>query len=169
MEKIELEKIIYRASELDKIEDTRFGTLVKMDTEANKIWVDFEDNPYKKPIVAALGTPWITAEDLHQFADCVESVILSFNEGNLGKPIIRDLFYSLNELNRRKIGLSEGSKIEIEADEIVLKGRTRVTIECGDARTVYRAEGNEIIEEADQIDSSANKTNRIRGGKILLN
>jgi len=166
---LELKHIVEQTKELEKIETFRLGVITKVDTVGGQIWVEYDGNPYREPLVAKLGTPWLTIDKLIQFIDRVDSVKLDFLEGDPAKPVIRDLFYSLDEINRSGSDPLTDKKIEIVADEIILRGKTKIIIECGDARTIYLAEGNEIIEEADQIDSSANKNNRMKGGKILLN
>ncbi len=59
--------------------------------------------------------------------------------------------------------------VRIKAKEIILEGEKRVVIKSGDSKTIYQAEGGELIEEANQIESSARITNRIKGGSIAIN
>jgi len=164
-----LNTILTRTNELEPIEGFRLGTIVKMELEQNRIWVDYDGNPSEKPHLARLGTPWITSEELNLFYHKIDSVKLEFLNGNPTKPIIRDLFYSTNEINRSKSNWLADKVIELEADEIILRSSKRLVLQCGSTKTVYDAERGEITQEADQIKSSANKNNRVKGGTVLLN
>ncbi len=137
--------------------------------EKNIVWVDYDGNPFAKPLIAKLGTPAISRDELIDFIDRIESVKINFNDGDPAQPIIRDLFFSVSELKEDTSDQLKNRVVEIEADEIILKATKQVIIQSGEARTTYKADGAEIIEEADQIDSSAKLNNRIKGGSILLN
>ncbi|MCG8337344.1 MAG: hypothetical protein MJE63_22815, partial [Proteobacteria bacterium] len=50
--------------EVCKIKGYRLGTITKMDISTNRIWVDYEDNPFNNAVLARLGTPWICSEEL---------------------------------------------------------------------------------------------------------
>ena len=164
-----LKCVVSQTKELEKIESFRLGTIIKMDLEKNCIWIDFEENPSTKPLLAKLGTPWVSDDELNLFKNRIDTVKLEFLDGNPLKPIIRDLYFSVNEMNKSKSNPLKNKIIEVEADEIILRGRKQIIIQSGDARTVYKAEGAEIIHEAEEIDSSASTSNRIKGGTILLN
>jgi hypothetical protein len=164
-----LNQIVTRTKALERIESFRLGSIVKTVVEKNQIWIDFDENPFRKPILAKLGSPWISSDELKLFLDKVDSVKLEFLDGNPSQPIIRDLFFSVNDLNRAKVNPNENKVIEVEADEIIFKGRKQITLQSGNAKTILKAEGSEIIQEADRIDSSVETNIRIKGGTVLLN
>lgn len=164
-----LENILSQTQELERIEPFRLGTLVRIEPEHNRIWVDYTDNPFNRPVLAKLGTPWVTGEDLIQFQDKVDSIKLEFEGGHPSKPIIRDLLFSVTEMKRSKTDFLKDRVLAIEADEIVLTGKKRVSIICGDTKTIFDARSSEITQHAKQISSTATTSNRIRGSSILLN
>lgn len=168
-EETSLTKIVDQSIELSGIQGYRLGTIVTIDITKNSIWVDFPDNPFNKPILAQLGTPWISSDELTMFRDKLDCVKLEFLDSNPAKPIIRDLFYSVNQLSRSGSKPFEDNVVEVEADRIILKGKKEVIIQCGETRTIYQAEGSEIVHEAEQIQSSAKTVNRVEGGSILFN
>lgn len=164
-----LNTIVTQTKERKQLEGYRLGVIQKMELKKNRIWVDYPDNPYDHPVPAQLGTPWIGSEELIMFEHKIDSVKIEFLDGNPTKPIIRDLFFSVNEMNRANSKLLEDKRVTVEADEIMLKGKKQITIQCGDTKTIFKADGAKIIQEADQISSSASINNKIKGGSIRLN
>ena len=164
-----LTSIVTQTKELDRIDHSRFGTIVKLDSENNLIWVDYDGNPLEKPVLAALGTPWINREDLTRFINRVDKVKLDFLDGNPSKPIIRDLLYSLNQINSSDSDSFTQDLLEIKADEIILKANKQITIQCGNTKTVYNANRSEITHEADEVESKGHRNNKVKGGTIFLN
>ncbi len=152
--------------ETQKIETNRKGWITKVDEKNNAVWVDYENNPSASPQLAQLSNPWITLENLKMATKENSVVQIDFENGDASKPVIRDLFYSITDVDRKPI---ENRVIRIEAEEIILSGRKRVVIQSGNAKTTYIANGGELIEEADQIDSSADLNYRIKGGTVLIN
>lgn len=72
-------------------------------------------------------------------------------------------------MNRSDSKALEDKRVKVEADEITLKGKKQIIIQCGETKTIFRADGSRIIQEADQITSSANVNNKIKGGSVCLN
>jgi len=155
--------------ELDRIDTTRLGWIKKLDAETNTIWVDYERNQAQVPLPAKLANPWISWKDLMEAISKEATARIDFEDGNPLKPIIRDIFYSISAIKETHQQSTKKRVIHIEAEEIILKGNKRVVIQSGKAKTTYIAEGGELIEEAEQIDSSASKNQRIKGGKVFLN
>jgi hypothetical protein len=164
-----LKSIVSQTKELERIDSYRLGTIVKVDLEKNGIWIDYKDNPLKKPVLAKLGTPWVGSEELTFFINRADEVKLEFLNGDPTHPIIKDLFFSVNQMNSSQTKPANTKVMKIEADEIVLNGHQRIVIQSGNARTIYRAEGSQIIQEAEQIESTAVSENRLKGGAVLLN
>lgn len=101
--------------------------------------------------------------------DMIKHLQLTFTDGNPAKPVIRDVLYSALSLRKLKQSGSQTRKVHIKAEELILEGSTKVTIRCGEAQTTYLAKDNQIIEEAEKIDSSATLTHKLKGGTIALN
>ena len=167
--KTTLNTILSQVKELERIDHFRLGTIVKLDAENNRIWVDYDGNPLEKPVLAALGTPWVNREELTRFINKIDSVKLDFMEGNPARPVIRDLFFSIKELNSSNSDLLEEDTLTVKASEIVFEATRQITIRCGNTQTIFKAEKSEIIQEADDIKSNGRKNNKIKGGSILLN
>ena len=164
-----LKKIICQTTELEKIEGSRSGKVVKVDLEKSQIWIDYEGNPFSKPLIAKLGSPWINWQEFNLFKDRIKEVKLDFLDGNPSQPVIRDVFFSISGMTRPESKPLRTKVLKLEADEIIIKGHRQVTIQSGNAKTVYRSEGAEITEEAEQIDSAADTNLTLKGGSILLN
>lgn len=164
-----LNHILQQTRELEPIGTYRLGTIVKLEPNTNQVWIDYEGNPLAKPLPARLGTAWIGYDELNQFKDKIDSVKIEFLDRHPAKPIIRDIFFSVNAMNRSTLNRFTNKVLEIEADEIILKGNKQITIQSGDAKTVYKAKGAEIVQEANLIVSSADKDHKIHGGTVRIN
>jgi hypothetical protein len=55
-----------------------------------------------------------------------------------------------------------------EVDEIVIKARKNLTIECGEGSITLRGDGKVLIKGKDLV-SRAQRMNRIKGGSVALN
>jgi len=55
-----------------------------------------------------------------------------------------------------------------DADEIVIKARNNLTIECGEGSITLRGDGKVLIKGKDLV-SRAQRMNRIKGGSVALN
>lgn len=163
-----LKQVLTQTKVLESIEGSRFGTITKIDND-QKIWIDYAGNPYFKPVLAKLGTPWIEMDELKLFQNRIEAVKIDFMDGNPAKPIIRDLLFSAVDVNRSNSKCLKNDVLEIEAGEIILKGQKKVTIKCGNVQTVYEAESSEITQKADTVNTEARINNKIKGGTIHLN
>ncbi len=155
--------------ELKKIDSTRLGRIVRIEEPTDSIWVDYENNPTQEPLPARLANGWIGFEDLQEAMKRKATVQVDFEQGNPLKPVIRDIFYSISSLKKQTKQAATKQVIRIEGDEIVLSARKKIIVESGNVRTTYLAEGGELITEADQIDTYANKNQKLKGRNLFFN
>lgn len=169
--KVNITQIVEKTRQItrESVISDRLGKLVRLDVENNRIWVDYDDNPFDKPVLALLGNANLTFENFKEQENVISWLQLRFINGDLTQPVIRDVLYSASCLNRKKDTSPEHQKLHVKADEIILEGKTRITLKCGQTQTTYTADRNEIVEVADQIDSTARINNKLRGGKVSLN
>lgn len=166
---VELCRIVSATKEPKPIETFRMGRIVKLDKERDLIWVDYDGNPFQKPLQAKLGTADYGFGQLEAILSKTHSVQIEFIQGDPALPIIREIFFSASMIDLTRNRYSEERVLTLEAEEIVLKGTKRVVIQSGEASTTYRAEGAEIIQDADLVYSSANLSNQIKGGRVVIN
>lgn len=158
-----------RLIELELICQSRLGWITKVDEKKDAIWINYQGNPLQVDLLALLGTPFLTLENLKDAESKNMSVEINFKNNDPQKPIIRDIYFSVAELNKKGQQAPKNKTLYIQADRIVLDGTTEVIIKSGDAKTVYQADGNKISDEADRIDSSAKGSNKIKGGIVKVN
>lgn len=166
---VELYKIIDITAEPENIKGFRMGRIVKLDKESDRIWVDYDGNPFQKPLQAELATALYGFEQLEAILCKTHTVQIGFIQGDPALPVIREIYFSASQIDLAKNRLKEDKVLTLEADEIVLKGKTRVVIQSGEASTTYRAEGAEIVQDADLVYSAGNLSHQIKGGKVSIN
>lgn len=158
-----------RVQELEQITTCRIGWIKKIDLETKSVWVDYEQNPSQRPLIAKLANRWITEEELEGAIERNAKVQIDFEQGHPLKPVIRDIFYSLCDLAAPIEKSSLKQSLAIEAEEIVLTGRQRVVIRSGETKIIFDGQTGEITMEGRKIDATASKTHRIKGASILVN
>jgi hypothetical protein len=150
-----------------KIAHRCVGNIVEVDPATKIVRVDFEGNPYKRPLQAMLGRPFML-EDLTKALDYVLDVRLDFEDRNAAKPIITDIYYSIMNDHRPEEAFVDRD-IVIKGRRIILEGNDKIVIKSGGAVTVYDAKSDGCVTKAKNVSSTATQTNRIRGGNINLN
>ncbi len=155
--------------ELKPIDSTRLGRIVKIEEGTGLIWVDYENNPTQAPLPAKLANPWIEFDDLQEAIKRKATAQIDFEQGNPLKPIVREIFYPVSSLKKQPKQPATNQVIRIEGDEIILSARKKIVVESGNVRTTYLAEGGELITEADQIDTCANKNQKLKGRNLFFN
>ncbi|MBU2510298.1 hypothetical protein KJ966_03135 [bacterium] len=166
---LEQKSAVMIKKEAEKLETNRIGWIEKVDEVKGLIWVNYEKSPSQTPLLAKLANPWISIQHLKEAILRKAVAQIDFEKGNALKPIVRNLFYSVAEEKKSPQSSAENKIIHVKADEIHLIGRKKVVIQSGNARTTYIADGGELIEEAEQIDSCADLNHRIKGGAVLIN
>jgi hypothetical protein len=164
-------EVLYRTrfKALETFETCRIGWIKKLDREHKTVWVDYEHNPAQRPIVAKLVNAWISFAELESALQRQAKVQIGFENGHPLKPVIRDIFYSLEErLQPEEIPTTE-RVVRIEAEEIILSAQKQIVIESGATQTVYDAKTGTFTVKAKTIETTADKSHRIKGGAVLIN
>lgn len=163
------EQILLETTEWEPLEGIRYGEIISVDEEQDRILVNHADNPLHRPLPAVLATSLIDASSLRESMSRISLVQLDFIEGDPTKPVIRDIFFSLVDQVKNSREVITEKTVLIEADRIILDGRTEVVIKSGEVTTVYQGKESRLTVEADHIRSTAKKKNLVQGGSILLN
>ncbi|MCP3925184.1 MAG: hypothetical protein GY714_21630 [Desulfobacterales bacterium] len=140
-----------------------FGTIIELNEEGNKIYVDYEENPYEKPLVAWLAYR-ISYEDLKFATEKQLKVKLIFENGDYKKPVIERIDFSYfdeQEDNCQDIHI-KGNKIVFEAD-------SKIVLKSGSATAVLTASNGKFTIKGENIESSANLNNDINGASVSIN
>lgn len=158
-----------RTANEKKITTIKLGTLIELSLKQDLIYVDYEENPLRTPLIAELANPNLTLEDLEHSQNTIKYLQLEFLNGDPAKPLIKDVLYSAASLKQPQKHPLENQSIHIKADEIIFEGNTKIVFKSGKVETSLIAEGNRIVEKADTIDRSATYTHKLKGGSISLN
>lgn len=149
--------------ELGPIVTPRSGRLVGHN-EHGRLLVDYSGNPFGP--LRARTTLVLTPEELQRAVNEQHAVLLLFEEGDPGRPIVVGLLR--DELPRAEPAVTtpvvveaDGRRVEVEAaDELVLR--------CGDASIVLRRNGRVVI-RGTYVETRSKGVNRIKGGSVLIN
>ncbi|MCP4296544.1 MAG: hypothetical protein GY786_13150, partial [Proteobacteria bacterium] len=120
-----------------QINDICCGRIVKIDFENDIIWVDHNNNSSGRPIAAELASPFVTLKHLKRTSFIANKVQLDFKNGDPLQPVIRDIFFSINDLELNKDRKIVEETLHIKADRIILEGASEVIIRSGDVKTTY--------------------------------
>ena len=153
----------------EKITGFRYGKILGIDEENDIIWVDYAENPLKERLPAKPGCPFLTLDNLKEASLRPNIAQLEFIEGDPGRPLVRDIYFSLADQAREKREEIIKKTVHLKADRIILEGKSEVIIKSGKVKSVYNAEDGKLVEEADDIRSSARINNRVQGGSIVIN
>jgi uncharacterized protein involved in type VI secretion and phage assembly len=87
-------------------------------------------------------------------------VLLAFDGGDPTRPIILGILH-----DRARI---EGPTLHLKAKRIVLEAREELLLQCGESSMEARRDGKVSLKGRDVL-SRATRTNKIRGGTVLIN
>ncbi len=166
---IKMPKQLLPSKAREKIEGFRYGKILEIDESSDTIWVDYADNPLKEQLPAKLASPFFSLDNLKEASLRPSLVQLEFMEGDPARPLVRDIHFSLSDQVREKRTEIIEKTVHVKADRIVLEGETEVVIKSGKVQSVYSAKDGKLVEEADDIRSTARLNNKIRGGSVLIN
>ncbi len=155
------------ANDLLTKETIRFGEITRVDREKGIIWVTCTGDSQNE-IPARMGSPYLTLEDILMSFHRIGLAVIDFETVDK-QPVIRDIYFSLNESKKTQKTELPGKKIHIAADEIILEGKQKVTIKSGDTQTEFHAENGKITQKANKIRSVAKQENKIQGGAVRIN
>lgn len=135
------------------------GVLIGEVRSVAPLHVDYPGNPGARPR-PALATVAIRAEDVGR------RVVLSFVDGNAQRPVVLGFLQTAPGVP----AAVETAPIEtrVDGNRVVLTGRDRVELRCGEASIVLTRDGKVSIHGV-SVTSQAKRANKIRGGSIQLN
>jgi Domain of unknown function (DUF6484) len=149
--------------ELGPITSPRAGQLVGHN-EQGRLLVDFPGNPFGP--LRARTTLVLAPEELQRAVQEQHAVLLLFEEGDPGRPIVvgllRDEIPGAVAPPPSPVEIeADGRRVEVEAaDELVLR--------CGQASIVLRRNGRVVI-RGTYVETRSKGVNRIKGGSVLIN
>ena len=143
--------------------DTVVGWLV--DWAAGEPVVDFHGNP-SGPVVART-TVTLDVSTARQAVDARQGVVLTFEHGDLGRPIVLGLLQPTAELRLRP---TEGDPLQVEVDgeRREVEASKEIVLRCGHASITLRANGRVLIRGV-YVETRALGTNRVKGGNVQIN
>jgi hypothetical protein len=75
----------------------RFGKIIEVD--GNNVWVDFDGNPIKSPVMAEYDCPLLSIQDLEAIVNSVDVVKIEFKDLAMKKPVVKNIYFSIEVLN----------------------------------------------------------------------
>lgn len=128
---------------------THSTTIVGFD-DGGEPQVDVDGRP-----VTARATVAVGREDVGREA------MVTFLDGNPGRPVITGLFVEQKAPARRR-------RVKIKAEQLDLEAASQITLTCGKASITLHRDGKIVVRGVEVV-SRASGVNRIRGGTIELN
>jgi hypothetical protein len=166
MKKQNLRVITENEKTLDGIEignpiSETMGCIVDIDNASQEVYVDFKENPFKKPL-KAIFTRSISESQAKTAMDKKLPVRLSFLNNNMSAPVVEDIYYSMFEKSKME-------DIHITGRSIVFEGEKELIFKCGDINIKCSSENGEFKVSAEKIKMNAKGDNEITGTIIKLN
>ncbi|MCP3922871.1 MAG: hypothetical protein GY714_09825 [Desulfobacterales bacterium] len=75
----------------------RFGKIIEID--GKNVWVDFDGNPMKSPVMAEYDCPHLSIQDLEEVVNSVDVIKIEFKDLALKKPVIKNIYFSIEVVN----------------------------------------------------------------------
>ncbi|WP_300667624.1 DUF6484 domain-containing protein [Desulfoluna sp.] len=144
------------------------GHIVGMEREDNAVFVDYEGNPSKKPVIAKLGRPFMLKDLQNAIARSLD-VRLDFENHDPGRPVVTNIYYSILDSNDEAEKDLSTKEIRVHGKRIVIEAETEIVIRSGEASTTYTAKNGRLVSEGVEILSEALHANKIKGASIALN
>lgn len=138
---------------------SRFGTIVSINELTASVRVDFEGNPFKKPLTARLGRGFRRPE-LQMAIDNKLSCRIEFLNNDLGLPIVTDIFFLM---------LDDSDEFILRARRMVIETDQELIVKSGETETRYHGRDGRITTRAKYVTSKAEKAQKIQGGTIAIN
>jgi len=143
----------------DRANFARFGRVVSIAPSRDSVEVDFEGNPYQKPIPAKIGRQFQRSE-LELAIENTLNCRIEFLNGDIDSPILTDVFFSLVESDQPLV---------IKATDLILHAEQELTIKTRNCETVYNSVHGQVTTKARYITSQAEKSQKIQGATISMN
>jgi hypothetical protein len=137
------------------------GCIANIDNTSQEVYVDFKENPFKKPL-KAIFTRSVSESQVQIAMDKKLPVRLSFLNNNMANPLIKDIYFSMFEKDKLQ-------DIHIKGNSIVFEGEKELIFKCGDINIKCSSENGEFKVSAEKIKMNAKGDNEITGTIIKLN
>ncbi|MCW8348639.1 MULTISPECIES: hypothetical protein [Vibrio] len=138
--------------------NSRFGWVIELHQDLNRVKVDFENNPLGQPIWASIGRAF-TMSDIELAIDNQLDCRIEFFTGDINLPILTNIYTSL----------ISSECLVFRSKKMQIQGEEEVVIRSGDAQITMTAKNSSIKTTAKTINSTAEKMQRIQATKITLN
>ncbi|WP_238322346.1 hypothetical protein [Vibrio mexicanus] len=136
----------------------RFGHIIEIHPENNRVKVDFDGNPHGSAVWASIGRAFTSAQ-IYVAIDNQLACKIEFFAGDISLPILTDIYFSVFEQDT----------LTLRAKSILIEGEQSVEIKSGNAKTTLDGRTGHLKNEAQYITSDAEKAQKIRAQKISLN
>lgn len=123
--------------------------------EAGKAFVNFGRNPTDAPLLAQSTVGVSTA-------DVGAEVALVFIDGDLCSPVITGFLQNPEDLE------SSDFKVEVDGEEVAIRGNKRVVLQCGKASITLTEDGKVLIRGTYFLAQSSGIA-QLKGGILRLN
>jgi len=141
-----------------KIEGVIIGKVISCD-DSGAVMVDYPDNPFEKPLVAATLNS-INAGDINK------DVALMFESGNPQRPIIMGrLQRSAEQVEEYPV---DAVNVQLDGKRLTFCAEQEIVLRCGEASITLTRAGKVII-RGEYLLSRSTGTNRIKGGSVQIN
>ncbi|WP_182038902.1 hypothetical protein [Vibrio alginolyticus] len=137
---------------------SRTGWINEVHPDNRHVKVDFEGNPLDQPVWAVLGRLF-TKADLQLAIDHRLDCRIEFVAGDIYTPMLTNIYSSL---------LDE-DLIVLRAKKVIIDGEECVELGAGEAKTSMIAKSGTVKTTAQNINTSADKLQKIQATKVRLN
>ncbi|QSQ12500.1 DUF6484 domain-containing protein [Myxococcus landrumensis] len=152
---------------------SRVGRLVSRGAHG-VLQVDFEGNP-QGPVPARAAVA-LTPEEWERAVNAHQSVVLLFEKGDPGLPLVMGVVQAPSETPLLDVMLEEraakGGPVELRVDgqprTVKLEAQDELVLRCGKSSVTLRSDGKIVI-RGTQVETRASGVNRIKGGSVQIN
>ncbi|WP_039977416.1 hypothetical protein [Vibrio jasicida] len=137
---------------------SRTGWVNEVHPDHRHVKVDFEGNPLGQPVWAVLGRLF-TKADLQLAIDHRLDCRIEFVAGDIYTPMLTNIYSSL---------LDE-ELIVLRAKKMVIQGEESITLRSGETQVAMIAKSGTVKTTAQNINTSADKLQKIQATKVRLN
>jgi len=143
------------------VEGVRIGKLTSI-SETGEILVNYRDNP-SDPLKARSIID-IASEDVNK------KVLLAFEDGNLGLPIIVGIVREKAADSAEKITVTreDVKDIVVDGKKMIFHAEREIELRCGKSSLIMNKDGRIVIKGV-QLVSRASSVNKIKGAGVRIN
>ena len=136
----------------------RIGKIHEIHSDKTRVKVNFHGNPIGQPIWAVLGRAF-KKSDIDFAIDNQLRCQINFMDGDLSLPVLVDIFTSL----------LEEDLLILRAKKMVIQGEESITLRSGETQVAMTAKSGSVKTTAQNINTSADKLQKIQATKVRLN